>query len=146
MRKADAVSSGGVMYRNNGARVQVVLVGRSTQGSWGLPKGTPDEGETFEQTALREVREETGLIPRIEESLGSIQYYFVARGTRFHKIVHFFLMHAIGGDLADHDQEYDLVEWFDIDDAALRLSYPNEAEIVQRARERLFKLPTDVPA
>ena len=146
MRKANAVSSGGVIYRKAGACVQIVLVGRSVQGTWGLPKGTPDEGESLEQTALREVREETGLEPRIEESLGSIQYYFVARGTRFHKIVHFFLMQTVGGDVTDHDQEYDLVEWFDIDDAVRRLSYPNEADIVHRARERLFGLPADVSA
>lgn len=144
MRKANAVSSGGVVYRRVNSRVQVVLVGRSAHGTWGLPKGTPDDGETLEQTAIREVREETGLQPHIKDSLGSIQYYFVARGTRFHKVVHFFLMQTTGGELTDHDEEYDLVEWFDIDDAALRLSYPNEAEIVQRARARLLELPSDV--
>jgi ADP-ribose pyrophosphatase YjhB (NUDIX family) len=139
LRSANAVSSGGVLYRPaERKRYQVALVGRSAHGTWGLPKGTPSEGESLEQTALREVTEETGIQPRLVAHLGSIQYYFVARNTRFHKIVHFYLMEAIGGDVSQHDHEYDLVEWFDLDEAVERLSYPNEVEMVRMARSRLL--------
>ena len=138
LRNANAVSSGGVLYRPaQEKRYQVALVGRSAQGTWGLPKGTPSEGESLEQTALREVAEETGIEPRLVAPLGSIQYYFVARNTRFHKIVHFYLMEAVGGDVSQHDHEYDLVEWFDLDEAVERLSYPNEVEMVKIARAKL---------
>jgi len=55
LRNATAQSFGGVVFRRDGQHYQIVLVGRSAQGTWGLPKGTPDEGESMEETALREV-------------------------------------------------------------------------------------------
>jgi 8-oxo-dGTP pyrophosphatase MutT (NUDIX family) len=138
LKNAEAMSAGGVVYQRSERGFEVVLVGRSQQGTWGLPKGTPDDAETVEQTALREVAEETGIKPKLVDRIGSIQYYFVARNTRFHKTVHFFLMKASGGSLDQHDHEYDLVRWFDLDEAVERLSYPNEAEIVRRARTMLL--------
>jgi 8-oxo-dGTP pyrophosphatase MutT (NUDIX family) len=137
LKNAEAMSAGGVLYRRGERGFEVVLVGRSAQGTWGLPKGTPDDAETVEETALREVTEETGIKPKLVDRIGAIQYYFVARNTRFHKTVHFFLMEADGGALELHDHEYDLVQWFDLDEAIERLSYPNEAEIVRRARALL---------
>ena len=68
--------------------------------TWTLPKGTPNPGETTEQTALREVAEETGLEVRIVEPVGPIEYCFVQDRVRIHKTVHYFLMAALGGDLA----------------------------------------------
>ncbi|HEV8633193.1 MAG TPA: NUDIX hydrolase [Chloroflexota bacterium] len=142
LRSASAVSAGGVVYRpKSPTGYQIALVGRSSQGTWGLPKGTPDDGESLEQTALREVAEETGIAPRLVAPIGSIQYYFVARNTRFRKVVHFYLMEAVGGDVSQHDHEYDLVEWFDLDEAIDRLSYPNEAEMVRGARAMLLGAP-----
>lgn len=132
------MSAGGVIFQRGERGYQVALVGRSAQGTWGLPKGTPDDAETVEETALREVAEETGIQPRLLDRIGSIRYHFVARDTRFHKTVHFFLMEATGGALELHDHEYDLVQWFDLDEAIERLSYPNEIEIVRRARAMLM--------
>jgi 8-oxo-dGTP pyrophosphatase MutT (NUDIX family) len=111
----------------------VVLVGHSDRDIWGLPKGGPNHGETTEETALREVREETGLITRLDRPLGTIEYWFFSRGTRFHKTVHYFLMEAVGGDTSFHDREYDRVEWFDAAEAAERISYENERELVRKA-------------
>lgn len=137
------MSAGGVVVRQVGERTEVVLVGRQMPTTWGLPKGTPTSGESIEETALREVAEETGLRARLVAPIGAIQYYFVARNTRFHKTVHFYLMTADGGDTAGHDHEYDLVEWFALDEAITRLSYRNEAEIVRRARDILRAQPGD---
>ena len=78
---------------------------------WALPKGTPDSGETLEETALRETREETGLQVEIEAPIRSISYFFVRGSTRFHKTVHFFLMRPIGGALELHDHEFDEARW-----------------------------------
>jgi 8-oxo-dGTP pyrophosphatase MutT (NUDIX family) len=144
LKVATAVSAGGVLTRASDQNHQVVLVGRGAQGTWGLPKGTPDAGESIEETAIREVREETGVIPSIVEPIGEIHYTFIARDTRYRKTVHFFLMSEIGGDTSLHDQEYDLVEWIDIDSAIEMLSYPNEAEVVRLARDRL-RLEPDQP-
>lgn len=137
LKTAVATSAGGIVYRYRNGDVEIALVGRSRAGIWGLPKGTPMPGETLEETALREVREETGLEVRLIEPLGSIDYWFIAEGTRFHKTVHYYLMEAIGGDISRHDPEYDLVAWFPLDKAARRMTYPNERSMVVLAAERL---------
>jgi 8-oxo-dGTP pyrophosphatase MutT (NUDIX family) len=101
--------------------------------TWTLPKGTPSAAETIEQTALREVAEETGLDVRIEAQVGAIEYFFTQSGTRIHKTVHFFLMQAVGGSLEDHDHEFDEVRWVPVDEALRMLSYPTERQVVEQA-------------
>ena len=129
------VSAGGVVYQRNDGRLETVLCGRSQPVRWSLAKGTPDAGETLEQTALREVREETGLEVEIDGSLGSIEYWFSDRGkdVRYHKTVHFYLMVAVGGSTEQHDPEFDIVQWFNTEEALNTLAYPNEVNVLQRA-------------
>lgn len=100
-----------------------------------MPKGTPKRGETTEETALREVAEETGLLVRITGTLDSIQYVFVQSGTRIHKTVHYFLMEPTGGDLADHDHEFEEVRWIDFDEAPRVLSFETERALVAHAAD-----------
>lgn len=135
------VSAGGVVYRRAGDALEVALCGRTSPKLWALPKGTPDVGETLEETALREVNEETGLQVRLEKSIDKIQYWFVRPDrVRCFKTVHFYLMSALGGSVEDHDPEFDVVSWFDSADALEALSYPSERNIlskaVQMVRER----------
>lgn len=136
LRIENLVSAGGVVYRHGQVGVDVVLCGRHDDGVlWGLPKGTPIAGETIEETALREVAEETGFDVEIERPLGSVEYWFSRpeQGVRFHKRVYHFLMLPVGGGFDKHDHEYDVVEWYPALEALQRLTYRNEAEIVQRA-------------
>lgn len=112
-----------------------MICGRDSDGVWGLPKGTPNAGETLEETALREVSEETGLTVRILEKIGVVEYWFARSGVRYHKWVHYYLMEATGGDPANHDLEYDRVEWRPIENAMKTLTFKNEIEMVARARE-----------
>ena len=109
--------------------------------TWTLPKGTPEPGESREQTAVREVEEETGLKVRIHSAFDSIEYTFVQSGTRINKTVHYFLMDPIGGDLARHDHEFDEVRWIPFDSAATMLTFETERELVARAAERLATPP-----
>ena len=134
-RVENPVSAGGVVYQINSGRLETVLCGRSQPVRWSLAKGTPDEGETLEQTALREVREETGLEVEIDGSLGSIDYWFADRrkDVRYHKTVHFYLMVPVGGATDQHDPEFDVVQWFDAEDALKNLAYANEVNVLQRA-------------
>lgn len=147
LKTLPAVSAGGVVFRLSGegalepGTVEIVLVGQSRSGRWGLPKGTPSAGETLEQAALREVREETGLDARIVEDLGHIEYWFVAQGVRYHKRVHFYSMQATGGDISRHDFEHDVIGWFSFKRAYEIMSYANEKEIVRRAEATLARLP-----
>jgi 8-oxo-dGTP pyrophosphatase MutT (NUDIX family) len=131
-----ATSAGGVVLREVDGRRQVVLGRRRRErdgATWSLPKGTPDGNETREATALREVTEETGLQVRIVAPVGDVHYRFVRGGRRIDKTVHYFLMEATGGDLADHDHEFEAVAWFDLSEAEALMSYPTERDILARA-------------
>ena len=129
------VSSGGVVFRHHEGSLETVLCGRSEPVRWSLAKGTPDPGETLEQTALREVREETGLEVELDASLGSIEYWFADRDNdvRYHKTVHFYLMSPVGGHIDQHDPEFDVVQWFEVDEALTTMAYGNEASVLRRA-------------
>ena len=105
--------------------------------TWTLPKGTPDPGETREQTAVREVREETGLEVRISRPLDSIEYWFVQGGARIHKTVHYFLMDQTGGDLGSHDHEFESVRWIAFEEAQRLLTFETERALVARAAEAI---------
>lgn len=137
---ATATSAGGIVIRYQGASPQFVVGRRQRDGdgvTWTLPKGTPDAGETLEQTALREVTEETGLRVRILGPLDAIQYWFVRDGRRIHKTVHYYLMEPTGGDLAGHDQEFDEVRWVAFQDAPALLSFETERSLVELAARHL---------
>ena len=141
LRTESAVSAGGVVYRFAESGLEVVLVGRTSERIWGLPKGTPEPSEDLVTTATREVREETGLEVVAEEEIGSIRYWFVRKeeGVRFHKTVHHYLFVPIGGSLELHDAEYDRVDWFEVEEACRLLTYPNEVKIVRQAAEMLMR-------
>ena len=135
-------AAGGVVYRRVEGHIEVVLVTRTDEGLWALPKGKPHSGESVEETALREVTEETGLDVIIDAGngddgrIGSITYRYggVSDGVpRVRKEVHHFLMQAVGGDVSHHDAEHDLVDWYDIHEATKRMTYSNERGIVERA-------------
>jgi len=117
--------------------IEVALVGRSNVGSWALPKGTPQHGETVEQVAVREAQEETGLQVRLIAYIGSISYFFIRDQVRYHKQVRHFLLEAIGGDTSLHDHEYDRVEWFPLHEACRQLTYQNEVHILYQAEDML---------
>ena len=136
----DAVSAGGVVWRSGGGDlIEIVLCGRRSEALWGLPKGTPDPGESVEQTALREVEEETGLQVRLGEPIGTIEYWFTAGGVRYHKRVHHWLMEPVGGDVSGHDHEFDDVEWLEIGEAKARATYENERKMIAEADRLLRK-------
>ena len=147
-RNARAMSAGGVVYRRTVAGPEIVLAHRRAPALWALPKGTPNGGESVEDTALRETAEESGLVVEIEERIGPISYVFVRGSTRYFKTVHFFLMRPVGGDLADHDHEFDEVRWVPLPEALRLLNYPTERSVVEQA-ERLLATasePTAQPA
>ncbi len=132
-RVRHAVAAGGVVLRERDGGPEVVLAGRHADGTWVFPKGTPDRGEEIEDTAVREVEEETGLKVRIVRDIGTTDYWFAGPGERVHKVVHFFLMEPTGGDVSAHDREYDEVRWVRADEAKRLLSFDTYREILDRA-------------
>jgi len=134
------ISAGGVVYRRDGEEIEVVLASRRTRRgelAWGLAKGGIEEGESHEEAAVREVKEETGYDAEIEASLGDTRYFYVWEDVRIRKTVHFFLMRATGGDPADRDDEMEDVQWFALDRALKRAAYRGEREVLGRAAELL---------
>jgi 8-oxo-dGTP pyrophosphatase MutT (NUDIX family) len=140
LRSGTATSAGGIVVRDAEAGPSLVVGMRRRDRdavTWTLPKGTPNPGETVEETALREVGEETGLEVRIVAPLDSIQYTFVQKGTRVHKTVHYFLMEPVGGDLSQHDHEFERVRWVSFEEAPGLLTFPTERALVAAAADRL---------
>jgi 8-oxo-dGTP pyrophosphatase MutT (NUDIX family) len=146
MRTVRETSAGGLVVDGlDGPRDQLcaALIGRTDRRGrllWSLPKGHIEEGETAEQTAIREVAEETGIRGTVVAELGSIDYWFVTDGRRVHKTVHHYLMRSIGGELSDADVEVTKVAWVPLSELDSRLAYADErrlAEVANRLIDRM---------
>jgi len=98
-----------------------------------LPKGGALDGEPPWVTALREVREETGVEARIVERLGDVRYRYRRGDVRVFKTVGFYLCAFVSGDTADHDHEVDEARWMPLERARAELTYPGEREMIERA-------------
>lgn len=125
-------SAGGVVVRD-GHVVVIVPTRRTANGAkaLALPKGHPEPGETAEQAAVREVREEAGVSGEIVESLGRVGYNYERGGRHIAKEVEFFLIEYRQGDVADHDHEVEEARWIPLSEAAMALTYPGERAIIE---------------
>ncbi|MGH2911927.1 MAG: NUDIX hydrolase [Solirubrobacteraceae bacterium] len=128
------VSAGGVVVHENHV-LAIVPARRAADGSevLALPKGHLDEGETAEQAAAREVREETGVTAELLGELGEVRYWYMRDRRKIAKSVHFFLFRYVSGDLEDHDDEVLEARWIGLVDAQEALTYPGERDMVARA-------------
>ncbi len=138
--RVEETSAGGVVVRSPVSGPEIALIARSDRRgrlTWCLPKGHIEPGESPEQAAVREVREETGIDGRIDVALGTIDFWFMAEGRRIHKTVHHFLLRAHGGELSDADPEVTQVAWVPLAEVPGRLRYADERRLVERVRELL---------
>lgn len=136
LRQVDEFSAGGLVVDLGGEVPKGALIGRTDrQGRllWSLPKGHIEAGETAEQAARREVREETGIDGEIVAELGTIDFWFIADGRRIHKTVRHYLMRRVSGELSDADVEVDEVAWVPLPDIRGQLAYPDERGLVDAA-------------
>ena len=133
-RSPTETSFGGVAIRGEDV---LVITPAGRRRIIALPKGGPHAGETGEQTAEREVREETGINVEVREPLGDVSYWYRRDGRRIRKTVHFYLCEFVSGSTADHDHEVDDARWIPLQEALTALTYPGERELIERALTKL---------
>jgi len=139
----EETSAGGlVVGLEDGVACVAVIARRNRAGrlEWCLPKGHLEGSETPEEAAVREIHEETGILGEVVERIGAIDYWFSGDGRRVHKVVHHFLLDAVGGHLTvegDPDHEAEDVAWVPLVEVDTVLSYPNERRLAAEVRALL---------
>jgi 8-oxo-dGTP pyrophosphatase MutT (NUDIX family) len=132
-------SAGGVVIRRLRGRWYLAAIrpGGKPEGVWALPKGLIGRGEKAEETAAREVEEETGVRARLVRKLGDVRYVYTWQGERVFKVVSFFLLRYAGGRLGDLPpalaHEVEEVRWLPLEEAPELLAYRGEQEMAERA-------------
>ena len=140
-------SAGGVLVRRLRGRwvMAAIRPGGKPPGVWALPKGVIDAGERPEETALREVGEETGVEPRLVGKLGDVRYVYTWEGERVFKVVSFFLLRYSRGRLGDLPaataHEVAEARWLPLEEAPRLLTYKGEREMAERALASLHGGP-----
>ena len=131
-------SAGGVAYRERDSVIEVALISVGDDNRWQLPKGLVDKGESTEDAAVREVREEAGIETDLVERLDKVEYWYFwnedGERVRYHKFVYSYLLRYKAGDVSNHDHEVNEARWFNIDEAISVLAFDSEKKIVEKAR------------
>jgi 8-oxo-dGTP pyrophosphatase MutT (NUDIX family) len=124
-------SAGGLVVRDG----EILLISTREGRRWQLPKGHLEHGETSEQAAVRETKEETGVSGRVIAPLPPVEYWFNERGVRIHKRVDYYLLSFVEGDAANYDRkEVSGAAWFSWEEGIQRLTFANERRVVEAAR------------
>ncbi|MDZ7586217.1 MAG: NUDIX domain-containing protein [Patescibacteria group bacterium] len=132
-------SSGGAVYKKDGEKVLWLVCKHSGYHKWVLPKGLVEKGESLETTAVREVEEECGVKTRIVGKISDPErYVYTMDGVKIFKIVSYFLMEYISGEVADHDWEMEEVEWVEFEEAVKRLNFHGAKKVLTKARDLLM--------
>jgi len=144
-------SAGGIVYKykklnikNKKRGVLILVAQHSGHKGWVFPKGLIGdyiENEVKEETALREVKEETGVVGKILNSLTPVTYWYVFEGEKRRKTVYYFLMEYISGNINDHDWEMQEVEWIPVDEVEKRLTYSSDKKVWKVALRAINRQP-----
>lgn len=139
VRTETQVSAGGVAMRRTSKGLEAALISVGSPPRWQLPKGLVDKGETPGIAAVREVREEAGIVAKLDRLVEKVEYWYQANQggerIRYHKFVHFFLMWYESGNVSEHDHEVNEARWFPVAKAIDTLAFRSEQGVVQRAVE-----------
>ena len=132
-------SAGGIVYRKEGEQTLVLVSQHSQHHGWVFPKGLigdkeENKNQTKEETALREVKEETGAEGEIDKELTPVSYWYMWEGEKRKKTVYYFLMKFVGGDITQHDKEMEDVEWISYNDVSNRLTYSSDKQVWEEAK------------
>lgn len=136
-------SAGGVVFKKaDFGKIEILVARHSQHHGWVFPKGLigdKQEGESKENTAIREVKEETGVDARIIHPLTPVTYWFAFKGEKIKKTVYYYIMEALGGDITQHDSEMEEVGWIVPHEVTDRLTYSSDKKVWQEAKTYLDK-------
>ena len=138
-------SAGGIVFKRTKNKeqrtnLQILVSQHSQHHGWVFPKGLIGDhikGEGKEETALREVQEETGVLGKILKPLVPVTYRYVFEKEKIKKTVYYYLMEYISGDIKDHDWEMENVEWLPPDKVEERLTYDSDKKVWKEAQKLL---------
>ena len=133
-------SAGGIAYKREQDQTLILVAQHSQHHGWVFPKGLIGDHvkeEKKETTALREVKEETGVLGKILKELTPVTYWYQFEGQKIRKTVYYFLMEYVSGNIKDHDHEMENVEWIAIDEVEKRLTYKSDKQVWQQAQGML---------
>jgi len=129
-------SAGGVVVKKDNGQNLILVSQHSQHHGWVFPKGLIGDhvkDEKKEDTAIREVEEETGVKGKIIKALTPVEYWYFFEGEKIKKTVYYSLMEYVGGDITKHDNEMENVEWLSVDEVENRLTYPSDKKVWQEA-------------
>ena len=131
-------SAGGVVFKKESKKTYILVSQHSGHHGWVFPKGFIGdhiENESKEDTAIREVKEETGALGKILKSLTPVTFWYQMDNEKHKKTVYYFLMEYIGGNITKHDWEMENVEWLEMEKVEERLTYSSDKKVWEEARE-----------
>ena len=134
-KKPKIVSAGGVVLRQHTSGLQVLLIHRDRYDDWSLPKGKRETDELLPETAVREIREETGVASRLDLRLPSVRYK-VSKGP---KAVHYWRSEVVSQRPRRPDDEVSAVKWLPVEAALEKLTYPDERAVIEAAGKGGFE-------
>jgi len=131
-------SAGGVVYKFENNGLKILLISTKDRKVWALPKGLIEKGEEPKETALREIKEETGIEGKIIDEIGETSYWFVLNGEKYFKTVKYFLVEYTNGQIFPQ-WEIDYAEWFSPEEAIKKITYSSDKEILKKALEKIYE-------
>lgn len=135
-------SAGGVVYKFENGKLKILLISTKEGKIWALPKGLIEKGERPEQTALREIKEETGISGKIVDEIGETSYWFVMEGEKYFKTVKYFLVQYTEGEITPQ-WEINSAEWFDPEEAMDKITFKTDREILKKALQKIYEQNTN---
>ncbi len=126
-------SCGAVVFRKSGNRNQILLIKHVNGGHWAFPKGHVENNETEEETALREIREETGLSVKLDSGYRKVVTYSPKYNVK--KDVVYFVATADNSETVAQEDEISQIKWVYIEDAINHVSYENDKKVLMGAIE-----------
>jgi 8-oxo-dGTP diphosphatase len=140
-------SAGGIVFKKENQSLFILIAQHSQHHGWVFPKGLIGDHvkeESKESTALREVKEETGVDAEIVKELEPVTFWYVFNGEKIKKTVYYYIMKHVGGNFENRDMEMESVEWVPLDEVVERLTYKSDKQVFEEARPIIEQLTQNV--